>query len=306
MPTPAEMAAVFERIRAAVLQEATRPSPYDAEQHAKNQAAFTETLRKLCDRARLRVDMTADDLWEHVWTKIRYAGFRASFVDSEIQRLKPFFADFRVLVVAEWQFDPNGNAHGKAVQEFLSKSGRFEGISLNKNARKLRLTLSAAASFRSFPACTPALTALFGDNYHEPGDDALWQMHARLAELVGDTTALHVMMDIGFTCVKPDIWLVRLMCRLGWIEDVLPAASPDSAIKKNYQKRAVAQAVITCARQIAEVMTAWCPKAPLREFDFVMVKYGQRPGKCGITRSLHDDWLPVQRIMQWHPPNGQT
>lgn len=41
LPSPAEMAAVFEHIRAAVLQEATRPSPYDAQQHAENQAMLT-------------------------------------------------------------------------------------------------------------------------------------------------------------------------------------------------------------------------------------------------------------------------
>ena len=44
LPAPAEMAAVFGRIRAAVLEEATRPSPYDATQHATNQAAFTAKL----------------------------------------------------------------------------------------------------------------------------------------------------------------------------------------------------------------------------------------------------------------------
>ncbi len=44
------------------------------------------------------------------------------------------------------------------------------------------------------------------------------------------------MMDIGFNCVKPDIWLVRLMCRLGWIENALPAVSTDAVIKKNLSK----------------------------------------------------------------------
>jgi hypothetical protein len=109
------------------------------------------------------------------------------------------------------------------------------------------------------------------------------------------------MMDIGFDCVKPDIWMVRLMCRLGWIEDELPAGSTETVIKSTYQRPGIALAVITCARRIAEAMHAWHPEAPLREFDFVMVKYGQKPGEYGIVRSLHDDWLPVQRIMEWHP-----
>ena len=89
-----------------------------------------------------------------------------------------------------------------------------------------------------------------------------------------------------------------------WIEDALPAASTETVIKKNYQKRRTAKAVITCARRTAEAMHAWHPEAPLREFDFVMVKYGQKPGEYGITRSLHETWRPVERIMEWHPSSG--
>ena len=294
------MAAVFGRIRAAVLQEATRPSPYDATQHATNQASFTAKLDDLCKKAHLRPDMTAEDLWWHVWTKIRYAGFRAEYAGREIERLTPFFADFRVLTGPDWRFDPIGTAHGKAVREFLDRAGRFTDISYSRLAPKLRKILLAAVAFQAFPPGASPLAALFGDNYDESGDEALWRAHGRLARLIGYTTALHVMMDIGFNCVKPDIWLVRLMCRLGWIEDTLPAASTETVIKNTYQTPPVTVAVITCARQIAEAMHPWHSEAPLREFDFVMVKYGQRPGECGITRSLHDEWLPIQRIMEWH------
>jgi hypothetical protein len=298
------MAAVFERIRAAVLQEATRPSPYDAMQHSYNQANFAKMVEDLCKDARLRADMTADDLWRHVWEKIRYAGFKAEYVNEEIKRLTPFFKDFRALEGPEWHFDPKRIAHGKAVREFLSKNGRFAGISYSKLAPKLRKILSGAARFQAFPPDVQPLAALLGDGYADTSDEALWRTHERLAELVGYTTALHVMMDIGFNCVKPDIWLVRLMCRLGWIEDALPAASTDSFIRKNYQQPRIAVAVITCARQIAQVMNAWHRDAPLREFDIVMVTYGQKvtDGQTndGITRSLQED-LRVERIMEWNP-----
>jgi len=304
LPLPAEMAAVFERIRAAVFQEATRPSPYDAKQHAENQAKFAKMVEDLCKDAQLRADMTADDLWRHLWEKIRYAGFKAEYVNEEIKRLTPFFRDFRVLTGPEWRFDLQRIAHGKAVREFLDKNGRFAGISYSKLAPKIRKILRGAAVFQAFPPGVQPLAALLGDDHANPGDEALWRMHKRLAELVGYTTALHVMMDIGFNCVKPDIWLVRLMCRLGWIEDTLPAASTDAFIRKNYQQPRVAVAVITCARQIAQAMHAWHKEAPLREFDIVMVTYGQKvthgQTNDGITRSLDED-LPVERIMEWSP-----
>lgn len=296
------MAAVFDRVRDAVLQEATRPSPYDAKQHAANQAKFKEMLRDLCNNAHLRANMTADDLWGQVWTKTRYAGFRAEYVtNQDIPSLTPFFKDFRVLISSEWRFDSDGTPRGEAAREFLDKKGRFAGISYNSNERKLLTILKAAAAFQAFPPGAQALVALFGDDYDKAGDEAFWRAHARLAGLVGFTSALHVMMDIGFNCVKPDIWLVRLMCRLGWIEDVLPPAASETVIKRTYGTPPVARAVIACARRISEAMHAWHPEAPLREFDLVMVKYGQRPGEWGIVRSLDHDWRPVQKIMEWHP-----
>jgi hypothetical protein len=182
------MAAVFERIRAAVLQEATRPLPYDAKQHADNQAAFTEKLENVCDpagiahgeavrkNAHLRADMTADDLWWQVWTKIRYAGFKAAYVTCEIDRLTPFFKDFRVLTAPEWRF--------------VDQTGGFADISYSPLRPKLHKILKAAAAFQAFPPGAQALAALFGDDYDKPGDEALWRAHTRLAELVGYTTAL--------------------------------------------------------------------------------------------------------------------
>ncbi len=300
------MAAVFERIRAAVFQKGTRPSPYDAKLHAENQLRFKEMVGDLCRQACLRADMTADDLWQHVWEKVRYAGFKAEYVNEEIKRLRPFFEDFRVLTGPDWHFDPRKLAHGNAVQEFLGKSGRFAGISYSKLAPKIRKIVSVAAKFQAFPPGVQPLAALLGDDYADPSDEGLWRTQERLTGLVGYTTALHVMMDIGFKCVKPDIWLVRLMCRLGWIEDTLPADSPDAFIKKNYQHPRVAAAVINCARRIAQAMHAWYPEAPLREFDVVMVTYGQKvthgQTNDGITRSLDED-IPVERIMEWDPPS---
>ncbi len=108
--------------------------------------------------------MTADELWWHIWTKIRYADFRAAFVTGEIERLKPFLDDYRVLTGPEWYFDPSGTAHGGVVREFLAKTGRFAEISYNKSGRKLKKILKAAEAFQAFPPDTPALVALFGDS----------------------------------------------------------------------------------------------------------------------------------------------
>ena len=115
---------------------------------------FRQKLQELCSSAHLRADMTAGELWFHVWKKIR---------------------------CPDWCFDPAGKAHGEAVREFPDKTGRFAGIGYNKPARKLRKILTAAAAFRDFPPGAQALAALFGDDYDEPGDEALWRAHERLA-----------------------------------------------------------------------------------------------------------------------------
>jgi hypothetical protein len=185
------MAAVYERIRAAVLQEATRPSPYDAKQHAENQAKFTKMVADLCKDAQLQADITADKLWRHVWQKIRYAGFKAEYVNEEIVRLTPFFEDFRVLTGPEWRFDPQKTTHGKAVREFLDKNGRFAGVRYSKLAPKLGKILTCAARFQAFSSGVQPLASLLGKDYADPSDEALWRTHARLADWLA--TRLHFM-----------------------------------------------------------------------------------------------------------------
>ncbi len=298
VPSVEEMAAVFMRIRAAVYYEATRPSPYGASAHCANQLQFKECLKRLCEAAQLRHDITIDALWWHVWTKIRYAGFKAAYVTREIEELKSHFNDFRAIGGAEWYFGPTEKAHGDAVREFLTKTGRFADKRYSRMARKLRKILSGAAAFRGFSPNVSPLISLFGEGYDDRSDDAFWRAHARLANLTGCTTALHVMMDIGFNCVKPDIVLVGEMCRLGWIHDVLPADVDDRTIHRKYCRPDVIGAVIKTAREVAAKIEPWHPESPLREFDFVMVKYGQRPGECGIIRCLDTDWCLIEKILE--------
>jgi hypothetical protein len=295
------MADVFERIYAAVMQEATRPQPYARDRHLANQAAFCAQLRTLAAAARLRCDMSADDLWWHVWTKIRYAGFRASYATGEICRLTAVFGNFRTLGTDNWRFDPTEAHHGCEVQNFLGKTGRFANIRYSKLKPKLQKILVAAAKFRSFGADVRPLEALFGSGFDNGSDDAFWRAHSHLAEVVGYTTALHIMMDIGFDCVKPDIWLVRLMCRLGWIADVLHPEASEDTIRKKYQTPDVAAAVIAAARLMVAALQKRGRSLSIREVDFILVKYGQNPGEFGIVRSLHRTWRPVQYVMEWQP-----
>jgi hypothetical protein len=244
--------------------------------------------------------MAAGELWYEIWTKIRYAGFRAEYVTNvDIPNLTPFLKDFRALAGPDWRFDPERARQGKAVREFLIGGGRFAGVSYNKNERKLRTMLRVAATFQAFPPRIKPLMALFGEGYDRGDDGALWQAHGRLEKLVGFTTALHVLMDLGFNCVKPDIWLVRLMCLFGWIEDALPPDTPYEKIRRTYGTPRVARSVIARARQIASAIHPWNPDAPLREFDLVMVKYGQDPGECGIERSLFNEWGGVERVREY-------
>lgn len=290
------MARGFKEIRKGVFQKATRPEPYDPVEHAANQTKFCAKLKALCDEARLRRDMTADELWGHVWKCIRYAGFRAAYVTDEIKRLEPFFGDFRKLSGTEWDYDRQGNNHGVAVREFLTHSGRFKGISYSKLKPKLKKIIETARYFCEFPQGTSALKGLFGSGYDKPGDDTFRAAHKRLADRIGFTAALHVMTDVGFQCVKPDIWVTRLMCRRGWIKDVLPAKSLDATIKKDYLKPKVAWAVISRAREVAREIDAWNPESPLREIDLVMAKYGQVPEpEFGIVRSLYQQEHPETR-----------
>jgi hypothetical protein len=132
--------------------------------------------------------------------------------------------------------------------------------------------------------------------------------HAHLLEIgyKGPITALHLMMNLGFRVIKPDIVLTRLFFQRGWLHRVVHGLPRDLTAKDlvgkgrygtryKYTKARIYKPVVCLAREIVDYTAqnaldkdiGWVTRNPIREFDIFTVLYGQEPDKkIGIVRNL--------------------
>jgi len=140
--------------------------------------------------------------------------------------------------------------------------------------------------------------------------DDVWLVAENITQigLSGELTQLHLMMDLGFDCIKPDIVMSRLVLARGWLahfSDQLPADLQEADLrgkgkyrnKFHYTNHVVIEPVVNLARAFASKMRqqretlerdiGWVSSNPSREFDTFMVSYGQRPDpSAGIVIQL--------------------
>lgn len=95
-------------------------------------------------------------------------------------------------------------------------------------------------------------------------------------------------MDLGLPCVKPDIVLTDIFYRLGWLTEAgLPLEMTRSQIREHYSSPEVYWPVQRAALEVAREVQSLFGGNPIRELDWIMVKYGQEPEpRFGIIRNL--------------------
>ena len=125
-----------------------------------------------------------------------------------------------------------------------------------------------------------------------------WNIHKKFAELLGDITSLHLMMDLGFKTVKPDRVLTYLFYKLGWLDCLEPNLSKEQVLAQ-YMKKNVWIDVINKAILLDAI---WEPKYKysnsLRAIDLWIVKYGQEPEESfGLTKNLQNE-ISVETIFE--------
>jgi len=130
----------------------------------------------------------------------------------------------------------------------------------------------------------------------------LWEIHKKFESLLGKITALHLMMELGFWVIKPDIVMTKLFHRGGFLNNL----NEDQILDKNdknkykYTNKTVYKEMINVGRKIADqIKKDLKPKNQLgrlaekniiRALDLFLVKFGQEPDpKCGITRNLNKE-----------------
>ena len=152
------------------------------------------------------------------------------------------------------------------------------------------------------------------DNFRIIDDSHLWDIHKRFEEFLGKITALHLMMELGFWVIKPDIVMTKLFHQGEFLSNL----NKDQILDKNdnykYTNKTVYKEMINVGRKIAneiekEFKSKIKLKSPaekdpgprdklirlaknniIRALDLFLVKFGQEPDpKCGITRNLEDE-----------------
>lgn len=308
-----EMSETYRKKRKAVYEEATRPSLNNPAKHRENKEKLKKKIEDLCAGADLskyhgKDKETATAIWHHLWTKIKFAGFRAERVAKEIADIESIFDEFDIFLSSDWDIEARGSTlikGGRQVHDFLNKTGDFSNKRIIANIPKLVKIVSLARLFNDRSVDTPVLDFI-KDGYN---DDDVWSIHQHLKNnngYRGDLTALHFMMDIGFQVIKPDTIISRIFLNLGWLHKIIPELPKDLRDKDLqgkgkygqkyiYTKEEIYKPIIDLARQIvsntkkADLRTdiGWVTDNPLREFDIFIVKCGQEPDiEWGIKRRL--------------------
>lgn len=311
----------YRMVRKLVYEEATRPSDHSLSLHGSNKELFSTRVRALCADSNiekfLKMDRDAAILyvWHHLWSKIRYAGFKAATASAEIEDIKDIFDDVDGFSNPDWDIYPESGRYvsasrsGQMIQHYYQNTGPFEGRLTVKKAEKIRKTVRVARSFCSFINESKDRHPI---EFLTAGKDIsdVWGVQDCLNAhgYTGELTQLHVMMDLGFTVIKPDIVINRLFLDWGWL-NIANAKIPFDLshddlegkgkygqqyqyTKKDNYRRLIDLAIAISRRvnpsELQEDI-GWVTENPLREIDIFIVKFGQKPDRFwGLTKRLAD------------------
>ena len=290
----------FRDIRRRVWSEATRGE-------RENQRKLREMVVGLSNTAKLDVWRTNDlevraELWRQITEKIFYAGFDAAKVNASLEDIHRTFGHYQSLCSHDWDVRLNGRRlspdSGRLVLDYFEDG--CQGCQKKiRHPLKVRKTVTVARFFTEYFEKHPEAIALSFVTQEVESDD-VWLLSDNLAAvgLTGQLTQLHLMMDVGFNCIKPDIVISRLVLEKGWLahsSDGLPADLTEADLrgkgkyrsKFHYTNSVVIKPIVNLARAFATKMQeeretlekdiGWVSDNLIREFDIFMVSYGQRP-----------------------------
>lgn len=307
----------YRNIRKAVYEKATCPLQYNSDIHLKNKELLKNQVEKLCNDSNLKNYFgfdknTATAIWHKLWTTNRYAYITAQIATTEIKHIENIFDNYETFIKNDWDITAKGTkliSGGSQIHHFKNKTGDFSGKQTIGNIPKLVKIVSVARNLTDFMkkknTTTPVLD--FITNGYEC--ENVWAIHEHLKTIgyKGDLTALHLMMDLGFQVIKPDIVISKLFLDWGWLHKIIPGLPNDVDFydlkgkgkyktRFKYTDKKMYKPIINLAQKIVSITKredlekdiGWVSGNPIREFDIFIVKYGQRPEReFGIVQTLY-------------------
>jgi DNA-3-methyladenine glycosylase I len=169
-----------------------------------------------------------------------YSGFRASTIESKIERIEYYFSDYRKIL----NYGENEIKEMMQDEKMIKNRSKIEGCI--KNACTFSKIIEKYGSFQDYV------------NSFEIKDSfenlMLFKEEIELIfRYLGATTSYHFMMEIGLQVLKPDRVITRMFKNFGLIEN------ENQLLKKVIQGRNMSEAV----------------NYPIRVIDIIFIKYGQ-------------------------------
>ncbi|MFL9906782.1 hypothetical protein [Paraburkholderia sp. RL17-337-BIB-A] len=294
---------LYRCLRKRVYEDATAGA--NAREHKVNQSQLENRVLNICNGASIanyqrNTPAVQSAVWAHMWQKIQYAGIRTGLASSTIASVGFYFNDWTNFDNPAW--DVGESLH----KNFMERTGVFSNVGRYvANEVKLNKTVKLARKYAMHLQSQAPLSFVTGNH---PAAN-VWDIHAHLLDIgyTRDITALHLMMDLGFKVIKPDIVVTTLFFKLGWLHQHIPGLPANLTVddltgEGNYggmyvynTKQTIYKAVIDIALQIANAASQqdlrndidWVSNNPTRELDIFFVKFDQSlETDWGLTRTL--------------------
>jgi hypothetical protein len=309
----------YKLIRDAVWEKATLPANNNFDEKRKNQELFKAKLIELSQPIE---PISPTIFFQEYWKHHRWAGIKAQTGsrDVAIHKELGFFNNYESLSSNAWDFPDKiewGNLQGwgTEAQAYLSKQKSSSIGKYVANPHKLKKTIKVARELQKAIKLygeTDFLRGLLSEDFYEAKDkilrsgdsnfalDYIKSWVCNLNKIAGGNssiTYLHLLMDLQFQTIKPDIVVTDIFYRLGWISDVIPDQNLiRKDIGKIYDKPKTYWKVIQVGIELARQHSPIIAQNSVREVDFFTVKYGQEPEPAvGVVRNL-DKELPVEQL----------
>jgi len=323
-----EFAENFDKFRAYLRAESTRPID-NSSYHEKNQKLFDDFFKKEIESAVYNPRTTFNQLFQHYWKKIYYAGFKAENASLYIKSIDEFqiFSDYKKLCGENWFFskdehkkyknskkesNSSKNLSFSALKELYFKNSGDEivqlmtglhpyysqGLKFLKNPDKVDKIIKIAKKLNDisndfgikYPFEYFVGKDFIDTNISNVDEPRFWEILKRFNFIFNEKetntiTSLHLMMDLGFPCVKPDKVLTGIFYDLGFLDEL--GRDGSYILKKYASEEKIYKKVIQIGLKLSKMIKPLHGNNVLRELDLYVVKFGQEPERhLGITKNL--------------------
>jgi hypothetical protein len=236
-----------------------------------------------------------DEFWRKMALKPFYAGHKSSSVSPYAEHmLSNYLSDWGNLCTSDWEVG------GSRYEQFKRDPNCYSNMRDLGKVIHAAKTIKRLKSYNDRPIMAHVLRQIKDHNT----DKALRQAHATIKSLFdikdGPATAFHVMTDLGFSVVKPDRFVVRIVVNMGLIDNFRKGGAIHILDRKITTKEAVAlSGDVDFCWSLQDVLRDISieTKVSMRSLDYIFSRLGQEPDPdAGFARTICTEKSPLCKL----------